>query len=324
MVTALTEDSKGKVYLFSGRSLYSIMNSEGTKSQPTILQEFENTGTGLFGFSIGETRSDLDENGFYDLIIGDPAKNNQKAYVYYANTIIRLLQPDGIQSKLIKDKRQIDASCPVDAISEDFNFCSPLEVVLENRGVYRRPSPEKDEELVPWTFTQDFDIDVSLEKEPDQQLFKIYGNTQTVTFSGTKKSTVTFYVYGQIPTIYGATIHLKGLTALSAGSTIKLDKTFEGETLLTPETFKDIDVSVSPLADVTLKATPQKATVILGNPQETLQIGAIVATRSGKDEHLVNGLLKLNLGTLSVGFSSATSNPSGIATCRKDSECLFF
>ena len=298
------------------------MNNEGTKDEPTILQEFVNPNTGLFGFSIGESRQDLDGNGFNDLVIGDPGNDNQKAYVYYANTIIRLIQPEGIQRKLIKEQKIIDKNCPVDRNSIEYNFCEPLQVTLSNTGVLRKDDADPDIEakIVPWSFKNAFDLEVSLEKEPDTNLFKIFGDKQTVNFDGTEQKIVTFYVYGQIPPLYGATVHLKALTALASGSVIELEEDYKGETLLSPETLKDLDVSVGPLADVTLQASPKQLTVVLGNPQETLVVGATVRTKSGEEEYLVNGVLKLNLGTLSVGFSSASSEPSGIATCRKESE----
>ena len=319
MITALTENSRGKVYLFSGHSIYSNQRFSDEKSEHAVLQEFQNPLTGLFGFSIGESRIDLDKNGFNDLVIGDPAQNGQKAYVYYANTIIRLLDSQGIQKKILTHSRQVSENCPIGKPAS-INFCEPLQVILRNRGVYRKTSadPNVEPKLTPWTFNHSFAIEVSLQKEPDNQLIEVYGEKQTVTFNGTEDKTITFYVHGYIPHRYGATIHLKALTSLGRGSTIELEQSFEGLTFLSPATFSHLHVAVSPQADVSLKTDPSETVVILGQSDETLVIGAIVSTKSKKDEYLVNGVLKIFLGTDTVSFSSAKSSPSGVVSCQKD------
>ena len=312
----------GKVYLFSGRSIYSLMQNTGRGTgRPEILQEFANTNTELFGFSIGESRTDLDGNGFNDLVVGDPGKNNQRAYVYYAITTIKLLHSEGIQRKLLPGARKIHKSCPIKNTTEFFNFCEPFEVTLNNRGVLRKEgaNPDTVAKLVPWKFVKPFRIDVSLEKLEDSSLFKIYEVPQTVVFDGTKNESVIFYVYGQIPERYGATIQVRALTTVRDGDEVILEETYQVPTTLAKETFSAIDVSVSTLADVTLEADPKNLQVVFGDKKETIVVGAIIRTVSMQPEYLVNGILKLNLGTASVGFSTAKTSPAGVAACRKDS-----
>ena len=316
LVTALEEEREGgvgRVYLYSGRSLVNTR-------EPKILQELHESGSKLFGFSIGDARTDLDQNGFYDLVIGDPGSQAQKAYVYYAKTFIRLVRYDGMIHRKLFKNHEVDSECPdKDAKKKaGVNFCNSIEIVVENKGMIKPNIFQRDEapEWQPWDFKRDFTLKVRLIKDPkDLSDFMIHDDPQTVTIKAgglNEAQKLKFWVYGDLADFYGDNVRLIAETTTS--DAYELAQKFEGDILLSSETVRDAELSVGPEADVTMRVTKEKATVELGDVSP-VQLQVELKAKGAKTAKLINGDLIINIGTAPVKLTTAATVPENLATC---------
>ena len=303
-----------------------------------MFQTFQQTPSKLFGFSIAASKTDLDYNGIPDLVIGDPGKDVQQAYVYYSSAFIRLLSPDGIPARLIFDSPEVDPDCPTEIKSnrdKKINFCQKLNVQLENKGYWWSDpvNPNNPPVLKKWKFENDFNIDVKLKKVADGSDIDVYQAEKAMEFGPDKANSgmLTFFVYGETDDIYGVTLKLIAETQLVTGNQIKLEGEYvnkdhktsdfwKADPVLAPELVKPIDISISPKADVFMELNPRVLDVVLGSTNNDLNINILIKTKSGQEENFVNGELRINLGTKDLSLINTQSKPESLASCRKDTD----
>ena len=242
LVTALTErnenNGRGKVYIFDGRSLSDIFSKSNRQNDyPEILQEIISTTPSksqLFGFSIGEAKVDLDGNGFYDLVIGDPGKRAQNAHVFYSNNYIRLIHDDAIKKRFRFDYG-VDSSCPV---SQNFKFCGKIQVVLQNRGVpiFSQVNRKERPTFKKWNFSKNFTVDVRFTKDQTsnslEQIFVWDGITECKFGPNIDTVETAIFLYGNISEFFGAKISIIAETNVSGNNEISLRESYKGKTVV--------------------------------------------------------------------------------------------
>ena len=209
--------------------------------------------------------------------------------------------------------------------NKDINFCQILQIVVENKGFLKsdvdyfhwRPVP------TPWKFEQDFTIDVKISKVPDETKIEVYGASLSAEFGPNQpnEKTLSFYVFGTVPEIYGATLKLEAKTTVKSGNEIIVEKgsDVKGPTVLAPLLTKPIDISISPPAKVSMKVSEEQSNplkVILGSSKN--QMRAVITLKSENEVNFVNGELRITLGTKLIGFTYAKSDPESLVSCQTD------
>ena len=329
MVTSLSENNKyngvGKVYLFDGRSLSTVYSNPSRQSEiPAILQEIISMNpvkSQLFGFSIGDAKTDLDGNGFYDLVIGDPGKNAQNSHVYYSNSYIRLIHVDTIPKRVLFTNYGVDPVCPEDG----YKFCQKIKITMENKGIpiIDPFEPDKLPAIQKWNFASDFTVRVKFSKQfvdtPKMNTVYVSTKLQYVTFGPQQNDSqeADIFVYGNFPEFFGATMVVNADTRISAGY-LRLSKPSNGNPVLAPQISQEIEFSIGPLADVKLSVKPKRQQVILDQKKPNMTLAIEVTTLSGQEESFVEGNLEINLGGSNLGLIKASSTPGNIVSCRKD------
>ena len=257
LVTSLNENNGhngfGKVVLFSGRSLSTVYSNPWRQSEvPAFLQEIISTNPSssqLFGFSIGEAKTDLDGNGFYDLVIGDPGKNAQNSHVYYSKSYIRLIHVNTIPKRVLFTNYSVDPTCP----ENGYKFCQKINITMENRGIpiIDPFEPDRPPYFQKWNFASYFYVQVKFSKQfvntPKINTVFVSTKPQNVLFGPhIDKQEAEIFVYGNLSEFFRAKVLVNADTRISSG-TLELSKPSNGNPVLAPQISQEIELSIGPV-----------------------------------------------------------------------------